>query len=371
MASSAAQGPDPINLYDFERLAEGRVGRAAWDYYASGAGDEITLAENEAAYRRISLHYRVLHDVSQRDLATTVLGHPVSMPVLIAPTSFHGLAHPDRELATVRAAGAAQTIMVLSTLANSALEDIARAATGPVWFQLYVYKDRGATAELVGRAEAAGFRAIVLTVDAPVLGRRERDMRNQFALPPGLAVQNLAPAGMADLPQSQGSGLAAYFASLLDASLSWKDLERLCSMTALPVLVKGVVRGDDAAQAVALGASGVIVSNHGGRQLDTAPATIDVLPEVVEAVAGRVEVLIDGGVRRGTDVIKALALGARAVMLGRPILWGLAVDGEGGVRRVLETIRAELDTALALCGCSSVAEVSRDLVAISQIERGS
>ncbi len=353
---------EPINLFDFEKLAESRVGRAAWDYYASGAGDEITLRDNHAAYDRIRLRYRVLRDVSQRDLSATVLDQRVSMPVLIAPTAFHGLACPDGELATARAAGAAGTIMMLSTLSNTALEDVAQAAAGPLWFQLYIYKDRGATADLVERAGAAGFGAIVLTVDAPVLGKRERDIRNRFALPPDLAVQNLAPAGMGAIPPSQGSGLAAYFASLLDASISWKDLEWLRSATRLPVLVKGIVRGDDAQRAVELGASAVIVSNHGGRQLDTAPPTINVLAEIVQAVDGRAEVLIDGGIRRGTDVVKALALGARAVLLGRPILWGLAVDGQAGVCRVLDLMRAELDSAMALCGCASLADITPDLV---------
>jgi 4-hydroxymandelate oxidase len=225
-----------------------------------------------------------------------------------------------------------------------------------------MYRDRVATADLVRRVEAAGFSALMLTVDAPVLGRRERDVRNRFQLPEGLGVRNLTAAGMSDLPEVADSGLAAYFASLLDPSIGWKDLDWLRSITSLPLLVKGIVRGDDAARAAEAGVAGIVVSNHGGRQLDTAPATIDVLPEVVDAVGDRVEILVDGGIRRGTDVVKALALGARAVLLGRPILWGLAVGGEAGVSRVLELLRAELDGALALCGCSSVHDVSADLV---------
>jgi 4-hydroxymandelate oxidase len=285
------------------------------------------------------------------------------MPILVAPTAFQGMAHPEGEIATVRAAGAAGTIMVLSTLSNTTIEDAASAATGPMWFQLYVFRDRGATAELVRRVEAAGFTAIVVTVDAPVLGRRERDIRNGFRLPPGLNIENLTPRGMGDLPAGAGSGLAAYFASLLDQSLSWSDVKWLRSLTRLPVLLKGIVRGDDAVRAVECGVAGIIVSNHGGRQLDTAPATIGVLPEIVEAVAGRAEVLVDGGIRRGTDVVKALALGAKAKLV-RPVLWGLAVGGEAGVRQVLEMLRVELDCAIALCGCQSIEDVTRDLVAL-------
>ncbi len=352
---------DFINVADFERRAAEALSRPAFDYYASGAHDEITLRENRAAFERLRLHYRVLRDVSRRDLTTTVLGETISMPVMVAPTAFHRLACEDGELATARAAAAADTIMVLSTLSNTAMEDVAK-ATRAMWFQLYVYKDRGATRGLVARAEAAGARAIVLTVDAPFLGTRERDVRNRFGLPPGLRVENLLPAGMADLPPAMGSGLAAYFSELIDPALSFADVEWLASITKLPLVVKGVVRGDDAARAVGCGARAIVVSNHGGRQLDTSPATIDVLAEVVDAVAGRAEVLMDGGVRRGTDVLKAVSLGARAVLLGRPILWGLASAGESGATRVLELLRAELDLAMALCGTPTLAELTADLV---------
>jgi 4-hydroxymandelate oxidase len=355
--------PEPINVADFEAIARERLPRAVYDYFASGAGDEVTLRANRAAFERIAVRYRVLVDVSRRELATVVLGARVSMPILIAPTAFHCLASPEGEVATARAAGAAGTVMVLSTLATRSVEEVAAAARGPLWFQLYVYKDRGATRDLVRRVEAAGARALVLTVDAPLLGRRERDVRNRFGLPPGLAVKNLAPAGLGDLPAAPGdSGLAAYFAAQLDPALTWADLEWLRSITALPIVVKGIVRGDDAARAVACGAAGVVVSNHGGRQLDGAPATIDALPEVADAIGGRAEVLLDGGVRRGTDVLKALARGARAVLVGRPILWGLASGGEAGARAVLELLRAELDLALALAGAPAVEHVGRDLL---------
>jgi 4-hydroxymandelate oxidase len=354
---------EPINLDDFEALAREKLSDMAWAYYASGAHDEITVRENRAAFDRISLHYKVLQDVSRRELATTVLGSPVSMPILVAPTAFHGLAHPDRELATTRAAGKAGTVMILSTLATSSVEEVVACASGPVWFQLYVFKDRAATEALVRRAERAGARALVLTVDAPLLGRRERDVRNRFQLPSGLRVENLVPEGMSDLPPvACDSGLAAYFASLLDPALTWKDLEWLRSIARVPLVVKGIVRADDAARAVDAGARAIVVSNHGGRQLDTSPATISVLPSIVERVGGRAEVFLDGGVRRGTSVLKALALGARAVLVGRPILWGLAAGGETGVSAVLEVLRTELDLALALSGCANVASVGRDLV---------
>jgi 4-hydroxymandelate oxidase len=354
---------DPINCDDFEAIAREKLSPMAWAYYASGAHDEVTLRANRAAFERIPLHYRVLVDVSRRDLATTVLGERVTFPVLVAPTAFHGLAHPDRELATVRAAGKAGTIFTLSTLATSSMAEVVRAASGPVWFQLYVFKDRGATEALVRRAEASGVKAIVLTVDAPLLGRRERDVRNRFQLPSGLCVANLVPEGMSDLPPgSQDSGLAAYFASLLDPSLTWRDLDWLRSITKLPIVVKGIVHPADARLALEHGAQAIVVSNHGGRQLDTAPATIDALPRIADAVAGRIELLLDGGVRRGTDVLKAIALGARAVLIGRPILWGLAAAGEDGVRAVLEVLRSELDLALALSGCASLGAVTKDLV---------
>jgi len=357
---------DPINLFDLEASAREKLSREAYDYYASGAHDEVTLRENRAAFDRLSLAYRVLVDVSRRDMAATVLGQPVAMPVLVAPTAFHRLATPDGELATVRAAGAAGTVMILSTLSTTTVEEVVAAAAGPVWFQLYVYRDRQATEGLVRRAEAAGCRALVLTVDAPLLGRRERDVRNRFRLPPGLAVANMLPVGYGDVPPAVAdSGLAAYVASLLNPALSWRDVAWLQSITRLPVVVKGIVRPDDALRAAEAGAAGIVVSNHGGRQLDTAPATIDVLPEIADALKARghrLEVFMDGGVRRGTDVLKALALGARAVLVGRPVLWGLAADGEAGAAWVLRLLRDELDLAMALAGAPTLADITRDLV---------
>jgi 4-hydroxymandelate oxidase len=357
---------EPLNLLELEALAREKLSREAYDYYAGGAHDEVTLRENRAAYDRVSIAYRVLVDVSRRDLTTSVLGQPVAMPVLVAPTAFHRLATPEGELATARAAGAAGTAMILSTLSTTRIEEVVAAASGPVWFQLYIYRDRGATEGLVRRAEAAGCRALVLTVDAPLLGRRERDVRNRFRLPPGLAVANLLPEGYGEMPPAAAdSGLAAYVASFLDPALTWRDVAWLRSITELPILVKGIVRPDDALRAAEAGAAGVVVSNHGGRQLDTSPATLDVLPEIVDALAAhghRIEVLMDGGVRRGTDVLKAVALGARAVLVGRPVLWGLAAAGEDGAASVLRLLRDELDLAMALAGAPTIADITRDLV---------
>lgn len=350
------------NLRELEALARERLTPMAYDYFASGAEDEVTLRANIEAWARLRLHYRVLTGTAPDSTATTVLGERLAAPVLVAPTAFHRLACAEGELATARAAARAGTVMVLSSLSNTGVEEVCAAAPGRVWFQLYIYRDRGATAALVARAEAAGARAIVVTVDAPVLGRRERDVRNGFHLPAGLRVENLSASGYGEVdPRSAESGLAAYFAERLDPSIGWADIGWLRSITPLPVLVKGIVRPDDALRAVDAGVNGVVVSNHGGRQLDGAPATADVLGPIAEAVSGRAEVLVDGGVRRGADVLRALALGAGAVLVGRPILWGLAVAGEDGALAVLETLKGELLRALTLAGCSSVADVPRDL----------
>ncbi|HMQ68954.1 MAG TPA: alpha-hydroxy acid oxidase [Ignavibacteria bacterium] len=353
----------PINIYDFEIIARDKLTQMAYDYYRSGSHDEITLSENIEAFKRIFLKYRVLIDVSKRDLSTEVLGQKISMPLIIAPTAFHKMAHPDGEVATAKAAGAAGTIMILSTLSNSDVEDVVKATPGPVWFQLYVYKDRAVTKELVERITKAGCKALVLTVDAPVLGTRERDVRNKFNLPEGLSVKNLLPLNKDKLPVIDDSGLAGYVQNHLDPSLSWKDIEWLKSITNLPVIIKGIACKEDAALAVLHGADGIVVSNHGGRQLDTSRATIDVLPEVSDTVNGKIEILLDGGIRRGTDILKAVALGAKAVLTGRPVLWGLGADGQAGVSAVLEIFRNELDIAMALSGCDSVKKISKDLIA--------
>ena len=352
-----------VNVFDFEAAARTKLPRVAYDYYASGASDEITLRENHAAYERIKLKPRVLRDISKRDLTTTVLGQTISMPILVAPTAFHRMAHSEDEVATARATGKAGTIMILSTLSTSSIEEVMSEATGTTWFQLYAYKDRGATMSLVQRAESAGCTAIALTVDAQIWGRRERDVKNRFRLPKGLSIKNLLTTGKEQFPKEEaGSGLAAYVSWQFDPALSWKDVDWLCTHTKLPVLLKGVLHPEDARLAIEHGAAGVIVSNHGARQLDTVPATVDVLSEIVEAVEGRIEVLVDGGIRRGTDVIKAIAMGAKAVGVGRPIIWGLAIDGEQGVKRVLDILRKEFELAMRLCGYTSVKELTPELI---------
>jgi len=357
-------GAEPINLLELEDLARDKLPQGAFDYVAGGAQDEVTLRANRAAFERISLRYRVLKDVSQCDTSTTVLGQEIALPVLIAPVALQAMAHEEAEIATTRAAGAAGTIMVLSTVANTSIEEVAESATGPLWFQLYVQKDRGATAALVKRAEAAGCSALMLTVDAPRLGRRERDLRNKYHPPADLMAKNLMPPKLKRLPKAIAEqDLTERLQSWLDDSLSWKDIEWLRSLSGMPLLIKGIVRADDAVLAVKHGAAGIVVSNHGGRQLDTAVAPIDVLEEVVSAVDGRAEVLVDGGIRRGTDIVKAIALGAKAVLVGRPVVWGLALDGEQGVAQALGILRDELDLAMALCGATRIDELGRDLIA--------
>jgi len=348
-----------LNVADYARAARGKLSKDVCDYIDGGALDEITLAENTAGWERLKLHYRVLAGVGPRDLSTTMLGQPISMPIAVAPTAFHRLACEKGEIATARAAGAAGTLFILSSLSNTAMEGVFAEAGSPQWFQLYVYKDRQITLELVRRAEAAGAEAIVLTVDAPGLGTRERDSRNRFALPEGLAVENLLPLGKGQMPEVPGSGLAAYVRENFKADLGFDDLDWLCSSTRLPVVVKGVCRGDDARHTAEHGAKAVVVSNHGGRQLDTAPATSEVLPHVVEAAGALCEIYVDGGIRRGSDVLKAIALGARAVLVGRPILWGLCVAGEEGAANILEILRRELDEAMLLCGCSKLDDIGR------------
>ncbi len=349
--------PELLNVADYGRAAEATLRRDLFDYYDGGALDEITLRENVASWQRLKLYYRVMAGVTSRDLATTVLGRPVSMPVLVGPTAFHRLACADGEPAAARAAARAGTAFCLSSLSNTPMEEVFGAASSPKWFQLYLYKDRGLTRELIARAESAGAEAIVLTVDAPGWGNRERDARNGFRLPPGLSVANVAPVGKGDFPEVEGSGLAAYVRTHFESALSFDDLDWLCSTTDLPVVVKGICRGEDALRSAEQGAAAVVVSNHGGRQLDTAPPTCDALPWVVDRVAGACEVYVDGGIRRGSDVVKALAYGARAVLVGRAILWGLAVDGEEGAFAVLEILRRELEEAMLLCGYGSVSDI--------------
>lgn len=356
--------PEPVSLDDYEARARANLPGQAFDYFAAGAGAEITLRENRQAFDALRLRPRVLVPVGRREMSITLFGRTLPSPFVVAPVAFQKMAHPDGELATVRACAAAGAVFVASTVATCGLEEIGAATSAPKWFQLYVFQDRGVTRSLVERAEAAGYAAIQVTADVPVMGRREADVRNCFSLPEGLTVKNLEGAGHGCM-NSDGidSGPALYTRYLFDPDLSWRDIEWLRSITRLPVLVKGVLRGDDADRAISHGAAGVVVSNHGGRQLDTVIPTARALPEVVDAVAGRGAVIVDGGIRRGTDIIKALALGANAVQVGRPVLWGLAVGGEAGVTRVLNLLRDELDNAMALCGCPTIGNIGRDLIA--------
>ncbi|XVV08472.1 alpha-hydroxy acid oxidase [Actinoplanes sp. CA-131856] len=325
--------------------------KARWDFFAGGAGEERTLRANEEAYGKRRLVPRVLRGAGERDLRTTLLGTAMSMPVLIAPTAFHRLAHPSGEAGTAAAARRSGTVMVVSMAATQPVEEIA-ASGAALWFQLYPQPDKEFQRHVIARAENAGCRALVVTVDSPVFGRRERDLRNGFTdLPPGFACENMRDA----------SGRIRDIA--MDPTLGWDHIDRLRASTRLPVLLKGVLHPADAREAVARGVDGLIVSNHGGRQLDGAVATLDALPAVAEAVDGRIPVLVDGGIRRGIDVLVALALGADAVLVGRPVLWGLAGGGAEGVRRVLETLRTDLDHVMALAGAKRPADLTPDLVA--------
>jgi len=324
---------------------------ASWDYYAGGAGDELTLADNRAAWNRLRLRPRILADVSTLDLATTAFGARLGHPVLVAPTAAHDLAHPDAEVATARGAAAIGALMTLSTISSKTMEQVAAAAPeAPRWFQLYAPSDREACAALVRRAADAGFSAMAVTVDLPRPGNRERDVRSGLAVELGVHLP-------ADQPVDPYTGVVVL------PTMDWDDLGWLRSICPIPLIAKGVLRADDALRAVEAGCDGVWVSNHGGRQLDTAIATADALPEIVGALGGRALVVVDGGVRRGIDVLKALALGANLVAVGRPVLWGLAVDGADGVQRVLEILRDELSLAMALSGCRSIDEITADLIA--------
>ena len=341
----SAEGGDPA-----ER-ARAVLEPAHWDFFAGGAGAERTLRANVEAFARRRIVPRVLRGVGERDLWTTVLGHDLSMPVMVAPTAFHQLAHPSGESGTAGAVASAGTAMVVSMAANQPIEEIA--ATGAqLWFQLYPQPDTEFQQHVIKRAEAAGCRALVVTVDSPVFGRRERDRRNGFSdLPDGFACENMRDA----------TGRVRDIA--MDASLSWAHVDRLRQTTSLSIVLKGILHPVDARLAVEHGVDGLIVSNHGGRQLDGAIATLDALPAVAEAVDGHIPVLLDGGARSGTDVLVALALGASAVLIGRPVLWALATGGTGGVRELLEALRDELDHALALAGARRPADLTADLIA--------
>jgi 4-hydroxymandelate oxidase len=346
--------PAPVSLRDFEEAARKKLASPVYDFLAGGAADEITIRWNREAYDRLALRPRVLVDVSQVDTRVKLLGLDLPHPILLAPVAYQKLLHPEGEVAAARGAGAAKALYVFSSSATVAVEEVARIATSPLWFQLYVQADRGVNKEIIGRAAAAGCKALCVTVDTPVIGPRNREQRAGFTLPPGLSVpmnpQNVKARGKAG--------------SSKRVSVTWKDIEEFQSISPVPVLLKGVLHAEDADRAARMGLGGVIVSNHGGRNLDTAPATIDALPEVVDRVAGRMPVLVDGGIRRGTDVLKALARGASAVMIGRPYAYGLAVNGAAGVERVVEILRVELEMAMALVGRPTIAALDRSLLGV-------
>ncbi len=346
---------------DYERFARERMTGAAFAYVAGGAADELTLRRNVEAFRTLALGARALRPLAGGGTSLTLLGQTLDYPILLAPVAFQKLAHPDGELATAVAAAAMKAGMVVSCQASTTLEEIARYGPSALWLQLYLQRERDATLELVRRAEASGYRALVVTVDAVVSGPRNREQRARFALPAGVAAVNLrADAGA---PATARAGESPIFGSgWLDSAPTWADIEWLVAETTLPVVLKGIMSPADASQAVAAGAAGVIVSNHGGRTLDTQPATIDVLEPIAAAVAGRVPLLLDGGIRRGTDVLKALALGASAVLIGRPYVFALAAAGASGVAHVLHLLRTELEMAMIATGCRTLADVTPEIV---------
>ncbi|XP_052872319.1 uncharacterized protein LOC128277829 [Anopheles cruzii] len=352
-----------VSIRDYEARAHEIIPRNALDYFRSGAGDELSLRLNRTGFDRLRIRPRMLQGANERDLSCTVFGERFSMPIGISPTAMQRMAHPDGEVANARAAASQRVPIILSTISTTSIEDVASATPGSVkWFQLYIYRDRSVTESLVRRAEAAGFRAIVLTVDAPVFGLRRSDMRNRFSLPPHLTIANFVGKAATGVHSQGGSGINEYIAAQLDPALSWDDVKWLVGFTKLPVVVKGILTREDAIIAADLGVHGVFVSNHGARQVDSVPASIEALPEIVKAVGDRVEIFLDGGITQGTDVFKALALGARMVFFGRPAVWGLAVHGQQGVENVLGILRMELDLTMALVGCNTIAEITKNYI---------
>ncbi|MFF0296547.1 alpha-hydroxy acid oxidase [Kitasatospora sp. NPDC004615] len=355
---------DALELADFERAARDRLPAEIWDFVQGGSGAERTLAANRARFEQCRLRPRTLVDVSATDQRLTLLGSRLETPIGIAPMAYHQLFHPEGEVATARAAGRAGALMVAGIFASRTLESIAEAATGPLWLQLYWLRRRDALAALVERAEAAGYRALMLTVDAPRIGRRLRDARNGFAIPAHIRAVNVDQAVMAASHRAGhgSSGIADHAKEQFDPTLTWADLAWLRERTRLPIVLKGILTAEDARLATEHGVDAVLVSNHGGRQLDGALPSLAALPEVAAAVPPNLPVLLDGGVRTGTDVALAVALGARAVLIGRPLLWGLAADGERGAGQVLDLLKAELDDTLALLGRPRLAELDRTAV---------
>ena len=358
--SNAGSGDDGpiINLFDYEALARRRLSQLALDYVSSGAGDEITLRRNRECFDEIRLHPRALVDVSKIDTSLELFGERLDYPILLAPCAYQKLVHPEGEIATARGAAAARTPFVVSTFATVALEEISRSTAASLWFQLYVHPDHAFTRDLIQRVEGAGYRVLCVTVDTPILGIRDRERHAGFHLPPGIERENLKALGTAVTKMGHFEGGGNY--SILDPAINWDTIAWIRSLTKLPVVLKGILNPEDARLACEQGVAGIIVSNHGGRNLDTVPATIEALPAVMEVVEGRIPVLLDGGVRRGTDIVKALAYGAKAVLIGRPYLWGLGVGGPEGIERVIRILRMELEAAMALCGTPSLSRITRN-----------
>jgi len=350
--NGVAEKFQPVSIPDYERLAQERMSRAAWEYIASGCADDVTLRWNREALTRLRLEPRVMVDVTHIDTKISLLGRELAHPILLAPTASHMLVHPEGEVATARGANAAGAIMVSSTVSNRSIAEVTASTTQPVWFQLYLQKDRGLTKDLVHRASAAGCQALCITVDLPVTYTRDRVLHVKQQGP-------TLPYPNVDMPAANGMEPRQ---GQRDTKLTWKDVDWFRSIFPGRLLLKGILHPDDAERAVDGGVDGIVVSNHGGRGLDSAPATIDALPRVTDRVAGRIPVLMDGGIRRGADVLKALAFGASAVLVGRPYLYGLAVNGADGVRHVVEILRAELESAMALTGRTSIAAVDRSVI---------
>jgi L-lactate dehydrogenase (cytochrome) len=372
------------NVDDLRLLAKRRLPGGVFDYFDGAAEDEVTKVENSSAFSKVELRPRVLVDVSSIDTATTIMGQPVPFPIALSPTGFTRIAHPDGELAVARVAGAVNLPYTLSTLGTRSIEEVAKVATGPLWYQLYVWKDRGLSRELVERARDNGYKAIMLTVDTPVFGRRERDVRRGFTLPPKIGLETFvdgilhpkwtwdfvrsepitfsAVAGRKSVDGSTAVTLSDYVNSQFDPTLSWKDLDWIREVSGLPLMLKGIQSVEDAKLAVELGVDAIALSNHGGRQYDGAPAPVALLPRVVDAVGDSIEVLVDGGVRRGSDVVKACALGARAVMFGRPYLYGLGAGGEMGVRWAIDHITSGVTRTMGLIGETSITKLSPGVV---------
>ena len=350
----------PVNLFEYQEIAKAGLNPGDYDFIAGGATDEITIRRTRAVLDSIMMRPRMMVDISERDMSTTVLGQKINLPVMLDPAGNHGAAHEEAELATARAAGAAGTVMVVSSHAARTMEDVAGAATGPLWFQQYLFKDRGLTLEMAARAEEAGYTALCLTLDAKVPPKRERNIRNDYV---GPVSPNYAQLDLGAYSWKFAAEMPAGPSDIRDTASTWPDLDWLAANIRLPLVVKGIMTGEDGKHSADHGAKGIIVSNHGGRYLDTTLATIEVLPEVVQAVGGNAEVYMDGGIMRGSDVFKALALGAKSVLIGRAIFWGLAVDGEAGVVSVLDMLKSELDATMGMCGRTNIDSIDMDCLA--------